>query len=231
MPLKDPPSYNPKRRSVAFAGMTTSCSASNLGTLTRIPSSNESSTCGTLTRTISVDQYSSGTLSRLPMNEHYSSSITSSSSSSSSSRIPSGSEQYMNDCLMARTPSAEQQYSSASMSRVSSEEHQYSGISRAESHHSSLNRVPSIEQPRGGNSTGECGNLQRIPSEQLLVSTMVRLPPQSYCQNQQGHNLNRNNNNNNTSNNINNHNNELQNTLNRLPSEYQTPSLRDPHVR
>ncbi|XP_044579476.1 SH3 and multiple ankyrin repeat domains protein 3 isoform X4 [Cotesia glomerata] len=232
VPLKDPPSYNPKRRSVAFAGMTTSCSASNLGTLTRIPSSTESSTCGTLTRTISVDQYSSGTLSRLPMNEHYSSSITSSSSSSSSSRIPSGSEQYMNDCLMARTPSAEQQYSSASMSRVSSEEHQYSGISRAESHHSSLNRVPSIEQPRGGNSTGECGNLQRIPSEQLLVSTMVRLPPQSYCQNQQGHNnLNRNNNNNNTSNNINNHNNELQNTLNRLPSEYQTPSLRDPHVR
>ncbi|CAG5102090.1 Similar to Shank3: SH3 and multiple ankyrin repeat domains protein 3 (Rattus norvegicus) [Cotesia congregata] len=181
VPLKDPPSYNPKRRSVAFAGMTTSCSASNLGTLTRIPSSNESSTCGTLTRTISVDQYSSGTLSRLPMNEHYSSSITSSSSSSSSSRIPSGSEQYMNDCLMARTPSAEQQYSSASMSRVSSEEHQYSGISRAESHHSSLNRVPSIEQPRGGNSTGECGNLQRIPSpnaehyQNLRIEGLTRL--------------------------------------------------------
>ncbi|XP_057332502.1 SH3 and multiple ankyrin repeat domains protein 2-like isoform X3 [Microplitis mediator] len=234
VPLKDPPSYNPKRRSVAFAGMTTSCSASNLGTLTRIPTSNESSTCGTLTRTISVDQYSTGTLSRLPMSEHYSSSIPSSSSSSSSSRIPSGNEQYINDCLMARTPSTEQQYSSASMSRVSSGEHQYSGISRAESHHSSLNRVPSIEQPRGGNSTGECGNLQRIPSEQQLVSTMVRLPQQSYCQNQQGHNnLNRNNNNNNNNNNSNNNNNnnELQNNINRLPSEYQTPNLRDPHVR
>ncbi|XP_043289491.1 SH3 and multiple ankyrin repeat domains protein 1 isoform X2 [Venturia canescens] len=90
VPFKGPPRYNPKRRSVAFGGMTTSCSASNLGTLTRIPSSSEhqgtigstSSSSSTLTRTISVDQYPTGALSRLSIAEQYSTGILSRTSTS-----------------------------------------------------------------------------------------------------------------------------------------------------
>ncbi|KAK0176007.1 hypothetical protein PV328_000187 [Microctonus aethiopoides] len=211
VPFKGPPRYNPKRRSVAFGGMTTSCSAINLGTLTRIPSTNETTTCGTLTRTISVDQYSSGTLSRLPISEQYNTSI-------GSVRIPSSNEQYSSSSFITRTTPSNEQYSSASMSRVLSAEHQYSGMSRAESHHSSLNRVPSIDQARV-----ECGTLQRIPSDQQL-GTITRAQQQQQQQQQLHqhdqhihHAMNRSE--------------HLQNTINRVPSEYQTPALRDPNAR
>lgn len=65
MPFKGPPTLNPKRRSVAFgsmAGLSTSYSASNLGTLTRIPSveqhhhsSNASSESGCASMTFGDD--------------------------------------------------------------------------------------------------------------------------------------------------------------------------------
>lgn len=71
VPFKGPPRYNPNRRSVVLGGLTTSCSANNLGTLTRIPyiqqhvsfSSSLSSGENKLTRTISVDQYPTGDIS------------------------------------------------------------------------------------------------------------------------------------------------------------------------
>ncbi|XP_033224258.1 uncharacterized protein LOC117177559 isoform X2 [Belonocnema kinseyi] len=190
VPFKGPPRYNPKRRSVAFGGLTTSCSAINLGTLTRIPSIQQhalssSSSCSgtsTLTRTVSVDQYPTGTLSRIPSTE----------------------QQYASGSL-SRVPAAEQCYSGSQV-RVPSTE-QDTGISRSESHHSSLNRVPSMEQSRM-----ECGTLRRIPSEQYVSSgTLSRIHHQ-----EQG--LSRAEN--------------LQHTLNRLPSEYQNPnSLRDHNAR
>lgn len=174
VPFKGPPRYNPKRRSVAFGGMTTSCSASNLGTLTRIPSAIDTP-CGTLTRTISVDQYSSsGTLSRLPISE------------------------ISNTSSLSRTPPADNRNSCASMSRVIDH---YSGIS--DSHHSSLNRVPSIESNRP-----DCGNLQRIPSEQQISGIKGHQMHTGISRTE-----------------------HHQNNINRLPSEYQTPALRDPNPR
>ncbi|XP_063991471.1 SH3 and multiple ankyrin repeat domains protein 2 isoform X2 [Diachasmimorpha longicaudata] len=174
VPFKGPPRYNPKRRSIAFGGMTTSCSASNLGTLTRIPSAIDTP-CGTLTRTISVDQYSSsGTLSRLPISE------------------------INNTSSLSRASSTDNRNSCGTMSRVMDH---YAEIN--ESHHSSLNRVPSIESNRP-----DCENLQRIPSEQQLSGI-------------KGHQLN-------SGISRNDH---MQNNINRLPSEYQTPALRDPNPR
>lgn len=273
--------------------MTTSCSASNLGTLTRIPSSSDhhqggggvvgSASCtGTLTRTISVDQYPSGTLTRLPIveqytagtmsrvsttgssidqqysssladqqqqystatlgrvsstsNEHYSSpgnlSRTPSTerqypSAGSLSRTPSTEQQYTTAGTLSRTPSTEK-YSSTSISRVPSTEQpqqqqqssqQYSNncITRTESHQSSLNRVPSIEQARA-----DCGNtLQRIPSEQHLMGSTGRAHHHQQAEHQTGgHHP------------IMTRSEHLQNTINRLPSDYQSPgALRDPTAR
>ena len=176
---------------MAFGGLTTSCSVSNLGTLTRIPStqqqasssSSSSSGSSTLTRTISVDQYPTGTLTRIPSTEQ---------------QYPSGS--------LSRVPSTEQ-YNSGTQSRVPSTE-QYVGILRSESHHSCLNRVPSMEQNRT-----ECGTLRRIPSEQHVSSGVL-----NRVQHQEQSGLNRTE--------------HLQNNLNRLSSEYQNPnSLRDHSTR
>ncbi|XP_044018295.1 uncharacterized protein LOC122859028 isoform X8 [Aphidius gifuensis] len=203
--FKGPPRYNPKRRSIAFgSGMTTSCSAMNLGTLTRIPTTSEATSCGggTLTRTISIDQYSSsGTLTRLPIVDQQSSC---NSSTSSKSQTPS-TEQYTCSSL-SRTPSNDSQQNN---------QQKYNGITRAESHHSCLNRLPSID-------TIICdSNNQRIPSSDKKSNPMDKL---SYTLEQSTINhLTRNE--------------HLQNNINRLPSssssssEYQTPALRDPNLR
>ncbi|EFN85878.1 SH3 and multiple ankyrin repeat domains protein 3, partial [Harpegnathos saltator] len=159
VPFKGPPRYNPKRRSVAFAGtsmMTTSCSASNLGTLTRIPSTEQHAAAsnaagavaaGTLTRTVSVEQYASIT------------------------RVPSA-EQYATAANLTRVPSTEQPYpppppsstSGGTLVRVASEEKytQHGVLSRASS----------------GERYDPAATLTRVPSssEQYPISTLTRVP-------------------------------------------------------
>ncbi|XP_029680563.1 SH3 and multiple ankyrin repeat domains protein 1 isoform X1 [Formica exsecta] len=173
VPFKGPPRYNPKRRSVAFGGtstmMTTSCSASNLGTLTRIPSTEQhaaaassaggGTSSGTLTRTISVEQYSSIT------------------------RVPSA-EQYATAASLNRVPSTEQPYSppppsSGTLVRVASEEkYAPSGIvlsraSSGERYDATLIRVPSSEQ------YPTVSTLTRVPSTEqypTVAASMSRVP-------------------------------------------------------
>ncbi|XP_050450296.1 uncharacterized protein LOC126850893 isoform X4 [Cataglyphis hispanica] len=174
VPFKGPPRYNPKRRSVAFGGtstmMTTSCSASNLGTLTRIPSTEQhaaaassaggGTSSGTLTRTISVEQYSSIT------------------------RVPSA-EQYATAASLNRVPSTEQPYSpppplSGTLVRVASEEKYAppSGIvlsraSSCERYDATLIRVPSSEQ------YPTVSTLTRVPSTEqypTVAAGMSRVP-------------------------------------------------------
>ncbi|XP_017884207.1 SH3 and multiple ankyrin repeat domains protein 3 isoform X2 [Ceratina calcarata] len=171
VPFKGPPRYNPKRRSVAFGGpstMTTSCSASNLGTLTRIPSTEQqqgSSTgagvVGTLTRTISVEQYTStvNAVTRVPSAEQY------------ASRVPSTEQQYPSIGTLNRVTPSGEQYAvgspitgTASMIRVS-EQYSPSGTG-------TLTRVPSQEQ---------CATLTRVPSQEQYansIASLTRVPSQ-----------------------------------------------------
>ncbi|KAI4472935.1 hypothetical protein M0802_016418, partial [Mischocyttarus mexicanus] len=97
---------------MAFGGgtsllmMSTSCSASNLGTLTRIPSTEQhaasGSNTGSLTRTISVEQYSStgNNLTRVPSADQYVTTTT-----ASLSRVSSTDQQYV---VKGGIPSVEQ---------------------------------------------------------------------------------------------------------------------------
>ncbi|XP_011880377.1 PREDICTED: uncharacterized protein LOC105568913 isoform X2 [Vollenhovia emeryi] len=220
VPFKGPPRYNPKRRSVAFSGtssmMTTSCSASNLGTLTRIPSSEQhavasnAGTAGTLTRTISVEQYSS--ITRVPSAEQYAS--TAAAVAVSLNRVPSteqsyppppssgvlvrvaSEEKYAPAGAVVSRASAGERYDASSLSRVPSSE-QYPAAAVG------LTRVPSTEQyPSTGQTTESShhGSLGRVPSVESSRNDLPRLPSE-----QNGH---------------------------RLTSEYQSPnSLRDPNVR
>ncbi|XP_012535096.1 SH3 and multiple ankyrin repeat domains protein 2 isoform X5 [Monomorium pharaonis] len=170
VPFKGPPRYNPKRRSVAFSGtssmMTTSCSASNLGTLTRIPSteqhavtSSAGSTAGTtLTRTISVEQYSS--ITRVPSAEQY---ATTAATAVSLNRLPSTEQPYPpppSSGVLVRAAS-EEKYAppGAVLSRASS----------GERYDATLIRVPSSEQYPTTNT------LIRVPSTEQYPTTAVGL--------------------------------------------------------
>lgn len=217
--------------------MTTSCSASNLGTLTRIPSteqhavaSNASGTAGTLTRTISVEQYSS--ITRVPSAEQY---ATTTAAAVSLHRVPSTEQSYppppssgvlvrvaseekyappgavqsrvssgeRYDVTLTRVPSSEQYPTTNTLIRIPSTE-QYPTAAVG------LTRVPSTEQyPSTGGGTvivgqttesSHHGNLGRVPSVESSRNDLPRIPSE-----QNGH---------------------------RLMSEYQSPnSLRDPNVR
>ncbi|XP_072757288.1 uncharacterized protein Prosap isoform X3 [Anoplolepis gracilipes] len=241
VPFKGPPRYNPKRRSVAFGGtstmMTTSCSASNLGTLTRIPSTEQhaaaassagGSTTGTLTRTISVEQYSSIT------------------------RVPSA-EQYATAASLNRVPSTEQPYSppppsSGTLVRVASEEKYAppSGVvlsraSSGERYDATLIRVPSSEQyptvstltrvPSTEQYPTAAAGISRVPSTEQYPSTggitIVGQSTESIHHGSLGRVPS-----------VESNRNDLQNRIpseqngHRLTSEYQSPnSLRDPNAR
>ncbi|XP_077269785.1 SH3 and multiple ankyrin repeat domains prosap isoform X2 [Temnothorax americanus] len=182
VPFKGPPRYNPKRRSVAFSGtstmMTTSCSASNLGTLTRIPSTEQHAvasnagggTAGTLTRTISVEQYSS--ITRVPSAEQY---ATTAAAAVSLSRVPSTEQPYPpppSSGMLVRAAS-EEKYAplGAMLSRVSSGERYDAALTRVPSSEqypaaSTLIRVPSTEQYPAA-----AVGLTRVPSTEQYPST------------------------------------------------------------
>ncbi|XP_071642299.1 uncharacterized protein Prosap isoform X4 [Temnothorax longispinosus] len=182
VPFKGPPRYNPKRRSVAFSGtstmMTTSCSASNLGTLTRIPSTEQHAvasnagggTAGTLTRTISVEQYSS--ITRVPSAEQY---ATTAAAAVSLSRVPSTEQPYPpppSSGMLVRVAS-EEKYAplGAMLSRVSSGERYDAALTRVPSSEqypaaSTLIRVPSTEQYPAA-----AVGLTRVPSTEQYPST------------------------------------------------------------
>nr|XP_031839774.1 SH3 and multiple ankyrin repeat domains protein 1 isoform X2 [Nomia melanderi] len=192
VPFKGPPRYNPKRRSVAFAGtstMTTSCSASNLGTLTRIPSAEQQhvpslaggSGGGSLTRTISVEQYTSGVnaVTRVPSAEQY--------AAGTLTRVPSTEHQYPSTGTLNRVPSGEQYASpiataTGTLARVSSSSSSSSSASSTSSSSSSgeqysaatgtLTRVPSTEQY-------PTGTLTRVPSTEQYPSRT--LPGEQYA--------------------------------------------------
>lgn len=173
VPFKGPPRYNPKRRSVAFGGtstMTTSCSASNLGTLTRIPSAEQQhgsggsltgSGGGSLTRTISVEQYTASVnaVTRVPSAEQY--------ATGNLTRVPSTEQQYPSTGTLNRVPSSEQYASpiatatgTTTVTRVSSGE-QYSATA------GTLTRVPSTEQY-------PTGTLTRVPSAEQYANSIAR---------------------------------------------------------
>ncbi|KAL6438063.1 hypothetical protein ACFW04_004368 [Cataglyphis niger] len=226
VPFKGPPRYNPKRRSVAFGGtstmMTTSCSASNLGTLTRIPSTEQhaaaassaggGTSSGTLTRTISVEQYSS--ITRVPSAEQY-------ATAASLNRVPSTEQPYSPPPSLSGTlvrVASEEKYAPPSgivLSRASSCERYDATLIRVPSSEqyptvSTLTRVPSTEQYPStggiaivGQSTESVhhGSLGRVPSVESSRNDLPsRIPSE-----QNGH---------------------------RLTSEYQSPnSLRDPNAR
>ncbi|XP_012252273.2 uncharacterized protein LOC105683887 isoform X2 [Athalia rosae] len=204
VPFKGPPRYNPKRRSMAFGGMTTSCSASNLGTLTRTPSNDQpNNTIGThVTRTLSVDDYTPGSLTRIPYGD------TRCGTAVGVARTP-PSDDY-NTGTLTRIPSMDRYNNGAMFSRVTSNE-QYQAIGLAEMHKHNLITLPSMDQNIGTSRT-EFGTLQRIPSDQH-IGALARI------QSDQPNlgTLTRT---------------EQLNTLNRIPSEYQNPnSLRDPNTR
>ncbi|KAK1130977.1 hypothetical protein K0M31_017282, partial [Melipona bicolor] len=181
VPFKGPPRYNPKRRSVAFGGastMTTSCSASNLGTLTRIPSAEQqqhgSGGCmtsggggsggGTLTRTISVEQYATTGVNAV-------------------TRVPSA-EQYATGNL-TRVPSTEQQYpSTGTLSRVPSAEQYTGAIATATGTTTATVAATTTVSTRTSHTGGEqyssatgAGTPARVPStEQYPTGTLVRIP-------------------------------------------------------
>lgn len=181
VPFKGPPRYNPKRRSVAFGGastMTTSCSASNLGTLTRIPSAEQQqhgsggcmtsggggSAGGTLTRTISVEQYATTGVNAV-------------------TRVPSA-EQYATGNL-TRVPSTEQQYpSTGTLSRVPSAEQYTGAIATATGTTTATVAATTTVSTRTSHTGGEqyssatgAGTPARVPStEQYPTGTLVRIP-------------------------------------------------------
>lgn len=191
---------------MAFGGMTTSCSASNLGTLTRIPSTEQQHNMSgnMLASSISVEDYTCGTLTRIPYADMHSGSAT-----NTIARTPS-SDEYDTGTL-TRIPTIDQYNGGIILSRMSSND-QYPTMTLGEfDQKRGLNRIPSIDQNVGTTRT-EFGTLQRIPSEQH-IGTLTRIQTD---QPNLG-TLTRT---------------EQLNTLNRIPSEYQNPnSLRDPNMR
>ena len=190
VPFKGPPRYNPKRRSVAFGGLSTSFSAGNLGTLTRLPSNIDyhqpltpSSPVGMSTSLISSASMgsssastSSGSASNTLTREHY--------GSSNPSRVVSSADAYLASGSLGRgmstsatTPTASEQQ------QQQHQQQQHCGtMPRAESHHGCLSRVPSIEQQQQskhhGSGSSSCSSnaaatnashtstIHRNPSEQ-----------------------------------------------------------------
>ncbi|XP_046481329.1 SH3 and multiple ankyrin repeat domains protein 2 isoform X2 [Neodiprion pinetum] len=205
VPFKGPPRYNPKRRSMAFGGMTTSCSASNLGTLTRVPSTDQQHDVSgpLITRTISIEEYAGVTLTRMQHAE------THSGIKNIAARTPFAEE--FTAGTLTRIPSIEQYNSGVrTLSRIPSVEH-YPPTKMSELRKSSLTRLPSMDQSVGVSRT-EFGTLQRIPSEQHL-GALVRIQSDQPNLGTLART-------------------EQLNTLDRIPSEYQNPnSLRDPNTR
>ncbi|XP_043514371.1 uncharacterized protein LOC122530976 isoform X4 [Frieseomelitta varia] len=182
VPFKGPPRYNPKRRSVAFGGastMTTSCSASNLGTLTRIPSAEQQHGSGggcmtpggggTLTRTISVEQYATTTgvnaVTRVPSAEQY--------ATGNLTRVPSTEQQYHPSTgTMSRVPSAEQYAGAIATSTVTVA----AAAAAAATATVSTTRVSHTGVEQYSSATG-AGTPARVPStEQYPTGTLVRVP-------------------------------------------------------
>lgn len=214
---------------MAFTGtslMTTSCSASNLGTLTRIPSteqhaaaaSNAAGVVATLTRTVSVEQYAS--ITRVPSAEQY-------ATAASLNRVPSTEQPYPPP-PPSSTSRVEEKYAHGVLSRASSGERYEPTLSRVPSEQyapsTTLTRVPSTEQYPAG--------LSRVPStEQYPSSGSVALVAnvESASHHQHERSLGR-------VPSV-----ESRNDLPRIPSEsnghrltseYQSPSsLRDPNAR
>ncbi|XP_029055019.1 SH3 and multiple ankyrin repeat domains protein 1 isoform X2 [Osmia bicornis bicornis] len=246
VPFKGPPRYNPKRRSVAFGGastMTTSCSASNLGTLTRIPSAEQqhhiasgttASGGPSLTRTISVEQYTSSinAVTRVPSAEQY--------ATGNLTRVPSTEQQqYLSTGTLNRVPSGEQYASpiaattaSTTVTRLISSDQYTVGtgtLTRVPSTEQyptgTLSRVPSTEQyPSRGLSgdqytgtTGSIarteshhGSLARVPSIDTTRNDLQRIPSEQHMATGRS----------------------LEQNGHRITSEYQSPnSLRDPNAR
>ncbi|XP_020279507.1 SH3 and multiple ankyrin repeat domains protein 2-like isoform X2 [Pseudomyrmex gracilis] len=250
VPFKGPPRYNPKRRSVAFSGtslmMTTSCSANNLGTLTRIPSTEQHATAssagsgggvvvGTLTRTVSVEQYTN--ITRVPSAEQYATTTAAVNlnrvpsmeqsplyppppSSGTFVRVASEEKYAPTSAVLSRASSGER-YDTASLTRVPSSE-QYpiaSTLTRVPSteqyptNAASLSRVPSTEQypsTAGGNSVTMIG---QSTTESVHHRSIGRIPS------------------------VESNRNDLpripsEQNAHRLTSEYQSPNpMRDPNVR
>ncbi|KAJ8679671.1 hypothetical protein QAD02_015458 [Eretmocerus hayati] len=163
VPFKGPPRYNPKRRSVAFVGLSTSFSAGNLGTLSRLPSNTPSDYREPLTP--------SSPIGCQLMTSSLISSSGSSSSGSASNTLTRGSELLHFGLNPSRAVSSADAYlaagslgrgqtcsSSSAMPTTatttttssSGAEQQYRATTmpRAESHHSCLSniRVPSAER-------------------------------------------------------------------------------------
>lgn len=129
--------------------MTTSCSASNLGTLTRIPSAEQQQHAsggtagvgggggGSLTRTISVEQYA---VTRVPSAEQY------------ATRVVPSTEQYASPIATA---------SANAVTRLSTGDHHH------HHHHHHHHQYP----------TSATGTLTRVPStEQYPTGTLTRIP-------------------------------------------------------
>lgn len=168
--------------------MTTSCSASNLGTLTRIPSTEyhagPSTVAGTLTRTVSVEQYTSigATITRVPSAEQY-------ATSANLNRVPSTDQQPYSPSTgtFIRIPS-EEKYACGALNRVSSGE-QYRILPSSEQYPTgTLCRVPSMEQYPSTrvviNESSHHGNLGRVPSVESSRNDLQRIPSE-----QNGHRL------------------------------------------
>ncbi|XP_014481253.1 PREDICTED: SH3 and multiple ankyrin repeat domains protein 2 isoform X2 [Dinoponera quadriceps] len=172
VPFKGPPRYNPKRRSVAFAGasmMTTSCSANNLGTLTRIPSteqhaaaSNAASSVaagGTLTRTVSVEQYAS--ITRVQFAEQY--------AAANLNRVPSTEQPY-------HPPLPPSSASGGTLVRVGEKYAQHGVLSRASSgerYDPTLARISSTSEQYPANTLTRVSSMEQYP---VVAAGLSRVP-------------------------------------------------------
>lgn len=152
---------------MAFGGLTTSCSASNLGTLTRIPSTdqrlNAAAAGVTISRTLSADEYDAGTLRRIPYGE-------------TRVRSPQQSEEY-DDGTLNKNSSIERYNVVSKLSRIPYTE-KYSTISTITTTNETRKNDP-IGSPSTGRdvaaiSATEFNQLERIPSEQR-IGTLTRI--------------------------------------------------------
>ncbi|KAI4475796.1 hypothetical protein M0804_014077 [Polistes exclamans] len=174
VPFKGPPRYNPKRRSMAFGGgtsmMSTSCSASNLGTLTRIPSTEQhaasGSNTGSLTRTISVEQYSSSgnNLTRVPSADQYVTTTTASLSRVSST----DQQQYVKGGI----PSVEQ-YATGTFVRVPSSSSSSSSSASSTSSSSSSSSTTAEQQKQQQNQQQQ----QQLQQHDVVTLSRINHPP------------------------------------------------------
>ncbi|XP_016839911.1 SH3 and multiple ankyrin repeat domains protein 1 isoform X3 [Nasonia vitripennis] len=200
VPFKGPPRYNPKRRSVAFGGLSTSCSAGNLGlgTLTRLPSGDyhqpltPSSPVGMSTSLISSSgSSSSGSASNTLTREHF--------GPSNPSRVVSSADAYLASGSLGRGMSSTPTTPAENQPQ---QHHHHGTMSRAESHHGCLNRVPSIEKQGSSSGAGSGSTGSAAASSSSNTNTIQRNPSEQQHQQQQ-----------------------------RLSSEYQSPAQLREHAR